>query len=217
MKHHDRNTVCQPFLPKSEPRSPPVVPQASSADTRKKSNGVPPKALAAKTAPSFPSYVDRSTPPTKPVPLPILTTRPNYSIKPVPVSKLQPPPPPCPTPPPARSSGVRCCKCSRQFSKTFAMISHLESGACPAGSSEYQFYSTVAKYQNASQFIDHDDRMNMINGYQQYSYYPFLCPCCGAVYAKLEGLFTHIENGACGQDLYSEPISNLLSWMRNNI
>lgn len=119
--------------------------------------------------------------------------------------------------PPAHHAGVECCRCDRHFSKTSAMIQHLESGGCPDGPNEYEFYSTVAKHQNWCQFIHTADRCNMLISASWSNYYPFFCPCCDRECALLAGLMSHIEGSSCGQDLSSEPISNLLGWIRNKI
>lgn len=113
--------------------------------------------------------------------------------------------------------GVSCYRCDRPFSKTSAMISHLESGSCSYGPSTFDLYYVVASHQSWGNFIEPTARYQMFNYWPVHSYAPFFCPCCGRDCARLAGLISHIEGNTCTQDLYSEPVSNLLGWIRNNI
>ncbi|TLD34515.1 hypothetical protein E2P81_ATG04680 [Venturia nashicola] len=111
---------------------------------------------------------------------------------------------------------IGCWSCSRQFSKTFSMISHLEAG-CSRGPNHYDFHNAVARSDVWKQFIYRDDRYNMLKRRDWEYECPFFCPCCRGDFARLSGLIDHIENRRCDQSLDSDPLPGILNWIQSQV
>jgi len=100
--------------------------------------------------------------------------------------------------------------CSSSFPSLAAVLLHLESSACPGGTTTFDLHGAAANCEHWYEFIDgpyvRDLRLGRDLG-AKYSNnaYPFVCPKqeCEKVFQKLSSLFAHVESGTCkgGQEI----------------
>ena len=106
---------------------------------------------------------------------------------------------------------VECwASCSSSFPSLAAVLLHLESSACPGGTTTFDLHGAAANCEHWYEFIDgpyvRELRLGRDLG-AKYSNnaYPFVCPKqeCEKVFQKLSSLFAHVESGTCkgGQEV----------------
>ncbi|ETN42878.1 uncharacterized protein HMPREF1541_02036 [Cyphellophora europaea CBS 101466] len=94
---------------------------------------------------------------------------------------------------------VECYGCDREFATTSAMVLHLERGTCGIGTDS----DDIADWALGCIYAD----MFTTNGGGSWS---FECPGCNATFRYVSGLLQHIESDACDQELWNNPIDELL-------
>lgn len=91
----------------------------------------------------------------------------------------------------------------------------MEYGSCPSGANRLGLEAAAARIYQWRQFIDPDDRDQLLDYEEPYSQ-PFKCPECGKWFGLLSGLLQHVESPACDCEVYDEDwvVPRLLRWLR---
>jgi len=115
-------------------------------------------------------------------------------------------------------STVECYGCIKMFKTYAAMILHLESGGCCSGIDLLDLNKSAAECPRWRSYLDEDYRSEMLKGQdlsEQYYdvVYPFECPGCDRVFAKLSGLFQHTGSESCTQRLNKGAIVKLVRYL----
>ncbi|KAI9717835.1 MAG: hypothetical protein M1828_007074 [Chrysothrix sp. TS-e1954] len=102
---------------------------------------------------------------------------------------------------PSPQAQVSCwSSCGAVLPTTFAVLKHLESGACRIQPAD--LYKAAANIDSCHEVIDGRYLRNLALGHDlQKRYkgnaYPFVCPQCELVFQKLAALFKHVDDGKC--------------------
>ena len=98
------------------------------------------------------------------------------------------------------------------------MMLHLDGGYCPSNITGVDLNQGAAECYQWAHYIDEDYREAMLDGLDLAKKYhdtvfPYTCPECSAVFAKISGLFQHIATPACSQTINSGAIKKLVRWL----
>ncbi|EUC28999.1 hypothetical protein COCCADRAFT_40577 [Bipolaris zeicola 26-R-13] len=89
--------------------------------------------------------------------------------------------------------------CYKKFPTYPAMIIHLEAATCAYLDQEYR--------QELLERVDLEAMYGRV--------YPFRCPSCKSSFTNLSGLFQHVYNNTCRQDLHEGKMGKLIKWLEN--
>jgi len=100
---------------------------------------------------------------------------------------------------------LECWGCNRDFKSPAGMFIHLEAGTCNCGHSNSSIIRNVVKCRGPWK---NDD-----------TGYPFRCPTCNTVFARVSGLLQHIESNSCDEGYNGGRLAvwGLLRQLRRNL